>query len=264
MDAIDRSWRLSILAILAGMLLTIGVLAFVVAPLVNNTTPGLSAFTVICRAIGLPVGKAPTAQTARAVPASQVAWTAPQFAVLAHADVSAGANLAQATCVACHAADGTSADPSIPRLAGQSAFAIYKQLEDFKSGARGNEVMTQVVAALEPKQMGDLAAYYAGLTRHDLDAAHPSFAGPEIESLVLRGDAQRALPPCAACHSAGSGGPIETPSLTGQNADYVAAQLKAFADGGRHNDVFRRMRAIAAKLSAHEMALLGAYYTTPH
>ena len=80
----------------------------------------------------------------------------------------------------------------------------------------------------------------------------------------MRGDPSRTLPPCAACHAAGAGGPLETPGLTGQSPVYVESQLQAFAKGERHNDAFMRMRAIAAKLTPREMILLGAYYTTPH
>jgi cytochrome c553 len=265
MDKIDRTWRLSIIAILAGSLLVIGVLAFIVVPVVGAGDAGLDAFTAICRAIGINLGKtAPALRTAGQASETKVAWTAPEFAALAHADRAAGEMVAQATCVACHAVDGSSPDPAIPRMVGQSPFATYKQLQDFKSGARKNDAMSQIVASLKPKEMADVAAYYAGLRRSDLDAAHPSFAGSDIQNLAMVGDPGRALAPCAACHSTGAGGPIETPGLIGQSSTYVAAQLQGFADGSRHNDVYERMRSIAAKLSPREMVLLGAFYTTPH
>jgi len=263
MDRIDRAWRLWIIGILAGMLLSIGALGLIVVPIVQGESLGLDAYTSICRAFGINLGSAAPSVPATA-PESRVAWTGPEFAALSRGDKAAGAELAQASCVACHAADGSSADPAIPRMAGQSAFAIYKELQDFKSGARTNDTMTPMVRSLEPRQMADVAAYYAALRRTDLDAAHPSFAGAEVEALALRGDSGRALPPCAACHAAGSGGPIETPSLAGQSAAYVTAQLQAFAAGARRNDVYERMRSIAAKLTPREIALLSAYYTTPH
>jgi len=264
MNSLDRTWRLWIVAALAATVLGLGVLSFVIVPLVGAQTAGLGAFAAICRAVGINLGGAAQIGSAAGPPATRLAWTGTEFAALAHADRAAGEALAQASCVACHAADGTSADPSIPRMSGQSAFAIYKELQDFKSGARTNETMSPVAEPLDPKQMAEVAAYYAGLRRTDLDPAHPSFAGPEIETLVAAGDAARALPPCAACHAPGAGGPIETPSLTGQSPTYVTQQLEAFASGGRHNDVFQRMRSIAAKLAPREMNLLGAYYTTPH
>ena len=265
MDGIDRVWNLRIIATLVATLLVVAALAFVVVPVVGAQQTGLDAFTAICRAIGITVGSSKLAAPTAAGPeASRVAWTTAEFTALSRADKSAGANLAQASCTACHAADGSSADPAFPRMAGQSAFAIYKQLQDFKSGARRNDVMSQMVQPLDTKQMADLAAYYASLRRNDLDPAHPSFAGAEIEMLALYGDPSRALPPCAACHGTAAGGPLETPTLFGQSPTYLSAQLQAFADDSRRNDVFQRMRAIVAKLTPREMVLFGAYYTTPH
>ncbi len=263
MQKLDRAWNIWVAAILAGLFVMSFALAFVVVPVVHGRYAGLDAFTAICRAIGINIG-APAPPAPAALAPTTVAWTAPQFAALDKADKSAGAEIAQATCIACHAADGSSPDPAIPHMAGQFAFAVFKELQDFKSGARASDIMAPLAKSLDDKQMADVAAYYAGLARRDLDAAHPSFAGPEIEILALRGDPARALPPCAACHAASSGGPIETPNLTGQSPEYVAAQLQAFANGGRHNDIFERMRTIAAKLTPHEMTLLGDYYTTPH
>ena len=61
------------------------------------------------------------------------------------------------------AAAGISADAIIPNLAGQSAAAIYKQLEDFKSGKRDPAVMGVFVSPLSEQDLLDLAAHYASL-----------------------------------------------------------------------------------------------------
>jgi cytochrome c553 len=265
MDALDRAWRRWISLILVTMIVATVVLGFVVLPVVQGREQGLDAFAAICRAIGinLAVRQAAPANPA-APPASQVSWSPKVFGALRHGDKTSGAKIAEGTCVACHAADGSSADPSIPGLAGQSAFAIYKQLQDYKSGARANDMMSPMAQNLDDAQMADVAAYYSSLVRGDLDPLHPSFEGPEIEALVEHGDSARGVPPCSACHGAMAGGPIETPTLTGQSPQYVTAALKAFAEGQRRNDIYQRMRGIAAKLTPQEMALLGAYYTTPH
>jgi cytochrome c553 len=57
-----------------------------------------------------------------------------------------------------------------------------------------------------------------------------------------------------------SGGPLETPVITGQNQDYLLAQLNAFATGQRKNDVYGRMRDVAGKLSPQERAALARYF----
>ena len=65
----------------------------------------------------------------------------------------------------------------------------------------------------------------------DPDRSSPFYVGPDIENVITNGDFARGLPPCSACHGTRAGGPIETPTLTGQYAQYLEAQLTAFADG---------------------------------
>jgi cytochrome c553 len=48
--------------------------------------------------------------------------------------------------------------------------------------------------------------------------------------------------------------------LTGQYAQYLEVQLKAFAGGTRHYDIYHRMRSVAAKLMANEIRLLAIDY----
>jgi cytochrome c553 len=62
---------------------------------------------------------------------------------------------------------------------------------------------------------------------------------------VERGDPARGLPACNACHGFNSGSPIETPSLSRQNKEYLASQLHAFKSSDRRNDIYTRMRGIA-------------------
>ena len=162
--------------------------------------------------------------------------------------------------MACHLPDGSSAAPTIPRMAGQSYFAIYKQLHDFRSGARTNEIMSAQVVGLDDKSIADVAVYYGHLERGASDLENPSFVPSEVENLVVNGDVARGLPPCIACHGAGVGGPIEVPTLTDQHQDYLQAQLEAFSNGQRHNDIYHRMRGVASRLTQREMTLLAIYY----
>jgi cytochrome c553 len=48
-------------------------------------------------------------------------------------DVSKGQAIAARTCAACHGADGNSPTPAYPKLAGQVAEYLQKQLSDFKA-----------------------------------------------------------------------------------------------------------------------------------
>jgi len=60
--------------------------------------------------------------------------------------------------------------------------------------------------------------------------------------------------------SPGSGGPIETSILAEQGQEYIALQLKMYAAGERRNDVYGRMRTIAARLTPSEIDGLAKYY----
>ncbi|GIT23951.1 MAG: hypothetical protein CM1200mP40_36330 [Gammaproteobacteria bacterium] len=84
---------------------------------------------------------------------------APQL-VLGQGDAAAG-QAKSALCATCHGADGNSILPENPKLAGQNASYIIKQINDYKSGDRANLVMTGMVAALSDQDIADIAAWYA-------------------------------------------------------------------------------------------------------
>jgi cytochrome c553 len=90
------------------------------------------------------------------------------FSLQAHAKGSAEAGKAKSTaCAACHGADGVSAIPSFPKLAGQQRDYLYHALKDYKSGKRNNPLMAEQVKNLSDADMLDLALYYSkqkGLT----------------------------------------------------------------------------------------------------
>jgi cytochrome c553 len=67
------------------------------------------------------------------------------------------------TCAACHGANGISAIPLYPNLAGQKEAYIAQQLRNFKSGERNNAIMKGMVMALSEADMDNLAAYYANM-----------------------------------------------------------------------------------------------------
>jgi cytochrome c553 len=81
-----------------------------------------------------------------------------------------------------------------------------------------------------------------------------------IIHLVEIGEPNRNIPPCGACHRHDVGGPIDAPFLSEQRQEYLTSQLKMFASGQRRNDVYGRMRTIAAKLTDSEINGLAAYY----
>jgi cytochrome c553 len=160
-------------------------------------------------------------------------------------------------CTMCHGDRGRS-DANTPSLAGQYAPAIYKQLLDYRSGARINAIMSPRVANLTDRDMRDLAAYFASLPR--LAPYHPVEEGnaPEI---VAHGAPMRNIPPCATCHGTVAY-KIGTEWLEGESARYLRTQLEAFASGSRHNDINEQMRNVARGMRPEEMQRAAAYFSS--
>ena len=70
------------------------------------------------------------------------------------------------TCVACHGAEGISANPIYPNLAGQHAAYIENALKAFKSGERKggmSAIMAPMAMPLTDADIANLAAYYESL-----------------------------------------------------------------------------------------------------
>ncbi len=184
-------------------------------------------------------------------------------AVHAAGDATAGQSKA-VTCTACHGADGNSITPIWPKLAGQHASYIQKQLADFKSGARKDATMIGMVAPLSDQDMADLAAYYSTQT--------VAIGSADTEQAALGkkiyhgGIAEKAVPACMACHGPnGAGNPGATfPSLTGQHVDYVVKAMSEFRSGTRDNDPAQMMRDLAAKMSDTEIKAVAAYIAGLH
>lgn len=256
----DRTWRVWASAAVIGILALGILLGILIIPVVQGRGAGLDAYTAICRSLGIlagsPAQRQPTSN-APAMPVSQVVWSPEVLTVLAHADASRGRATVQEVCFACHGENGVSVSPDFPNLNGQSGAAIYKQLSDYRTGSRQNDQMSAIAQAIDEAALPDVAAYYAGQPKR-----RPALGvvSRNIMRLIELGDPARNIPPCRACHRAGAGGPIETPTLNEQVEDYMVRQLEAFASGQRRNDVYGRMRLIAAKLSPAEIKALAYYY----
>jgi len=80
-------------------------------------------------------------------------------AISAEGDIKAGSEKARA-CQVCHGKGGKSTNPTYPRLAGQHAKYIIKQLKAFKSGIRKDPIMNGMAATLSEQDMHDVAAFF--------------------------------------------------------------------------------------------------------
>ncbi|MEX2523766.1 MAG: c-type cytochrome [Gammaproteobacteria bacterium] len=174
------------------------------------------------------------------------------------ADIEAGKQKSQ-TCAACHGPDGNSNNSIWPKLAGQHVQYTAKQLQDFKQGKRENAQMAPLVSSLSEEDMRDIAAYYAD-QKGKVGSADPEYL-EEGEKIYRFGNAETGVPGCMACHGPnGKGNPAAMyPMLSGQHADYTAAQLQAFRSGERSNDNRQAMRILAEKMSDAEIKAVSEY-----
>ena len=174
-------------------------------------------------------------------------------------DPKAAEALVNGLCMACHGIDGNSVAAANPKLAGMTEQYLYKQLAEFKSGARKNPVMGGIVKDLTDADLHNLSAYYS------LQQPKPGTAKDMEQALVgekiYRGGVLGAgVPACASCHGPqGKGIPVQFPRLAGQHADYTYAQLNAFRVGARANDAAKMMRNIAAKMTDADMKAVSIY-----
>ena len=183
--------------------------------------------------------------------------------LLAQGDAAAG-QAKSALCASCHGNDGNSALAINPKLAGQNAAYIVKQLMDFKSGVRADPIMAAMVLSLSEQDMQDIAAWYSSQTV-SLQGENPDSL--ELgETLYRAGNQEIAVAACSACHSpTGQGNaPAGFPSLSGQHAEYTLKQLKSFRTGERANDSNAMMRTIVERLTDKELEALASYVSGLH
>ncbi len=178
--------------------------------------------------------------------------------LMAQGDPAAGQAKA-ALCATCHGNDGNSDLAINPKLAGQNAKYLVKQLMDFKSGARPGPTMSAMVLSLSDQDMEDIAAWYASQQVRIMGA------DPEAvelgESLYRGGNKNLSVAACSACHAPdGSGNaPAGFPSLSGQHPEYTLQQLRDFRAGVRDNDPSGMMRQTVERLTDSELEALASY-----
>jgi cytochrome c553 len=172
-------------------------------------------------------------------------------------DLVAGEAKFTAVCVACHGAGGNSGTPANPKMAQQHPDYIVKQLQEFKSGKRPNPIMMPMAAQLTDADMRNIAAY-VGSQKAKAGFAKDKDMVALGERIYRGGIADKQVAACAGCHSPnGAGIPAQYPRLSGQHADYTAAQLTGFRDGARKNSL--QMAQVAAKLNDREIKAVADY-----
>lgn len=154
---------------------------------------------------------------------------------LADGDPEAG-RAQYAPCTACHGSQAAgNPDLNAPALTGLDPWYIVRQLENFKSGARGSheddqygQQMKPFANMLDATAMRNVAAYIGTLSHDPAEAT--------VDGNVRRG--QRLYRTCANCHGSEGEGrwTANAPRLAGAHDWYLVRQLEHFRDGirGRH------------------------------
>tara|TARA_R110002167_G_scaffold71228_8_gene201126 strand:+ start:1725 stop:2366 length:642 start_codon:yes stop_codon:yes gene_type:complete len=175
------------------------------------------------------------------------------------------------TCGACHGVDGNSAIAMNPKLAGQHANYLAKQMTEFKLASqtggkegRNNAVMNGMAAALSEQDILDLSAYFSS---QEATAGETAEDAVELgNKLYIGGDLDRGITACIACHGPkGNGTSLSGfPDISGQHSDYIASQLKAFRSGERANSLNGMMADIAKRMTDKDIEVLSSYVSGLH
>ena len=253
--SLRNRWVTISVGLTAGVAIVSILIGFVWLPSVHTDSQFTGIWNAICSAAGVPQRWYVSAPVTSRLKTSDVIVTPTMFSQADPLAIGRGATLAQ-RCSMCHGPQGIS-QASSPNLAGQYETVIYKQLKDFRSGARTNAVMSPMVATLTEQDMRDLAAYYAYLPK--LPGYHP--ASQPVPLVVASGSPLRNIAPCASCHGAADH-KTGAPWLEGEPIVYIRAQLQAFAAGDRHNDIGQQMRNVARQMTAAEIEAAARYYSS--
>ena len=143
-------------------------------------------------------------------------------------------------------------DGKYPRLAGQHASVLIKQMTDVRAGRRDNSRMFPFANehVLGPQDIADVAVYLQGLP-----STPDNGKGPGAD--LARGKAAY-LKDCAECHGErGEGhGPGFQPRLSGQHYRYLVHEGRAIRDGERRNADPKMVEAIRGYTDADLDAVL--------
>ncbi len=155
---------------------------------------------------------------------------------------------AAAACVGCHGVTGVSQIPGIPSLIGLDPKYMIDGMKEYKNGQRKNDTMKSMLAAVNDKAMADIALFFA--------LQKPARAKTPAAGNAAAGKAAAAA--CGGCHGEdGVSASPATPSLAGQDAQYLLAAMTAYKDGSRGNET---MKGMVAALGADAMKNLAAFY----
>lgn len=161
--------------------------------------------------------------------------------------LAAGQAAAQA-CAGCHGEAGVSATPGTPSLIGFDEKYFAAATSAYRGGRRKHELMQSIAMSTSDVDVRNLALHYA--------LQEPALAQTPAKGNAAAGKTAAAA--CAGCHGEqGVSASPANPSLAGQDADYLAAAMRAYKDGTRADET---MKLAAGMVDDSGIADLAAYY----
>jgi len=163
-------------------------------------------------------------------------------------------------CATCHGADGNSTASAYPKLAGQQALYIERQLKAFKDRQRDDPparaYMYGFTSQLTPDMMKQLASYYAAQAPMSSKAGDESAMGLG-KAIWEEGLPEHAVPACKICHGANAEGKDFYPRLAGQFPEYLLKQLLFFQSATRSNAPI--MHGVTDAMTFSQMQAVASY-----
>jgi cytochrome c553 len=138
-------------------------------------------------------------------------------------------------CNTCHGDNGVPRNTATPVIWGQQENYLVKQLHDFHSGVRDNDVMVWMATALTPAELGSAAAFFAKKNWPARSAGAAAASPPAIVAV------------CQACHQQNLAGGLPAPRLAGQRYEYLVESMRSYAEGERTNnaEMMNMMKALS-------------------
>ena len=157
---------------------------------------------------------------------------------------------AAGACAGCHGDSGVTDTPGSPNLVGFDPKYFLAAMNAYKGGQRKSDVMKPLAAGVSDADLNNLALFYA-------------LQKPVRAATKGTGDAaagKTAASGCSGCHGdKGVASDPATPSLAGQDAQYLATATQAYRDGTRKDET---MKGAAADLNEKAVRDIAAFYAS--
>lgn len=169
-------------------------------------------------------------------------------------------------CMECHGidgqghghVDGAGKIVKFAKLAGQDVAYLFKQIQDFRNGARKDDFMKMMANSISDEDATDILTYFAAQKPMQAEA-NQQVLNTIGQQLFEQDDNQRGIVACISCHTKATSGKTVAPRLQGQEWRYLQKQMLDWRSGQRRNDASGVMNKLLQPLKDHEIDSLASY-----